>query len=175
MQRARPNPTYLGLEGPAVPDIPLQRLGTELGRNRGIPEPMHIDDMLSNVQIDRLVALIEHDKEQVESTHNRRTHGDVGSQAHLSVVPSADRVCSGQNRRSCVQRGLDTGLGDTDRLLFHGFVNGDLITDIHLVEFVNGADTVVCKHEGTSFNGEFAGFLVSDDSSGQTCGGRSLA
>lgn len=148
--------TYLGLECPAIPDIPLQRLGTELWRNRGIPEPMDIDDMLSDVQIHRLIALIEHDKEQVESTHNRRTHGDIGSQAHLSVVPSADRVCSGQNGRSCVQRGLNTGLGDTDRLLFHGFVNRDLITDVHLVEFVNRADTIVCKHECTGFNGEFA-------------------
>lgn len=124
---------------------------------------MHIHDMLRNVQIDRLIALVKNDEEQVETTHNRRTHCDVGPQAHLSVVPSANRVGCSKDGRSRVQCRLDTGLRDADRLLFHSFVNGDLVTNVHLVEFIDGANTIVGKHERTSFNGKFSGFFISND------------
>lgn len=36
---------------------------------------------------------------------------------------------------------MDTGFSDGDRLLFHCFVDGDLIADVHFVKFVDCADT----------------------------------
>jgi hypothetical protein len=36
---------------------------------------------------------------------------------------------------------VDAGLGDRDGLLFHGFVDSNLVCNVHLVELVNGADT----------------------------------
>lgn len=70
---------------------------------------------------------------------------------------------------------MDTGFGDGDGLLFHGFVDGDLIRDVHLVELVNGADAIVREHEGPGFYGEFARFFVFDDGGGETGGGRGFA
>jgi hypothetical protein len=35
---------------------------------------------------------------------------------------------------------VDAGFGDRDCLLFHGFVDCDLVADVHFVEFVDGAD-----------------------------------
>lgn len=50
---------------------------------------------------------------------------------------------------------LDASLADGDSLLFHGLVNCHLVRYIHLVKFVNAADAVVSKHQGTSLNGKF--------------------
>jgi len=45
----------------------------------------------------------------------------------------------------------------------------DLVANVHLVEFVNGADAVIRKHEGAGFNGELAGLFVFDDGGRETC------
>jgi hypothetical protein len=54
-------------------------------------------------------------------------------------------------------------------------VDGDLVGEVHLVELVYGADTVVGQHEGAGFDGEFAGFLIFDDGGGETGSGRGFA
>ena len=61
------------------------------------------------------------------------------------------------------------------RLLFHGFMNGYLVRDIHLVKLVNGAYTVVRKHQGTSLDGKVTCFLVFDDRCCETGGGGRLS
>ena len=54
---------YLRVERPGVTNISLQSFGTELGMDGLVLEPVHIDDVLRDVQVRLLVALVEHDKE----------------------------------------------------------------------------------------------------------------
>jgi len=132
---------------------------------------MNADDVLSEIPIDLLVALVQDDEEQIEPRHDGSTHSDVGSKGHLPVVPSSDGVGSGEDGRSSVEGRLDSSFGDRDGLLFHGFVNGDLIRDVHLVELVDGADSVVGEHESSGFDGELSRFLVLNNGGGETSGG----
>jgi hypothetical protein len=37
---------------------------------------------------------------------------------------------------------VNTSLGNTNRLLFHSFVNGDLVFNVHFVKFINTADAL---------------------------------
>lgn len=128
--------------------------------------------MFGEVPIDVLVALVEDDEEEVEAAHDWRAHVDVGPERRLAVVATADGVRGREDAGSGVQGGLDARLGNRDRLLLHGFVDCDLVGDVHFVEFVDGADTVVGEHEGAGFDGEFAGFFVFDHGGGETgCGG----
>jgi hypothetical protein len=41
-------------------------------------------------------------------------------------------------------------------------VDGYLVADIHLVEFVNSTYTVVCEHESAGFDGELASLFIFD-------------
>ncbi len=47
-------------------------------------------------------------------------------------------------------------------------MDGDLVADVHLVKLVDGADAIVCKHQGTCLNGEVASFFIFHDSSCQS-------
>lgn len=49
-----------------------------------------------------------------------------------------------------------------------------LILDVHLVEFIDAADTVVCEHQSTSFDTELSSFRVLQDTSGETSSTGSL-
>ena len=86
-----------------------------------------------------------------------------------------DGIGRGQNRSSGVERGLNASLGDRDGLLFHGFVNGDLIFNVHFVELVDATDAVVGQHESAGFNNKLVRLLVTNDGRRQTSGGRRLA
>jgi hypothetical protein len=35
---------------------------------------------------------------------------------------------------------MNAGFGDRDCLLFHGFMDSDLVTDIHFIKFVDSTD-----------------------------------
>jgi len=43
-----------------------------------------------------------------------------------------------------------------------------LILDLHLVKLINATDTMICKHERTSFNAEVTGLWVLDHTCCQT-------
>jgi hypothetical protein len=76
---------------------------------------------------------------------------------------------------------VNPGLGDGNCLLFHGFVDSDLVCNIHLVELVNSADSssvlrvllvkilandpsgTYSQHQSTGLNGKFASFWVFDN------------
>lgn len=136
---------------------------------------MHVDNMLGNIQISPLVALIQDHKEQIKSTHDRRAHLYIGTEGLFPVVATANRVSRRENGCTSVKSGMDTSFGDGNGLLFHGFVDGDLVRDVHLVKFVNGTNPVICQHESTGFNGEIAGFFVLDNGCCQTSGRGRLA
>src|SRR5216683_7440963 len=98
---------------------------------------MHIDDVLCNVEVNLFVAFVQNDEKQVETTHDWSCHRNVSSKSLLAIIPATDGICSSKNRRTRVECGVDTCLGDRYGLLFHRFMNGNLVRDIHLVEFVN--------------------------------------
>ncbi|KAH3660537.1 hypothetical protein OGAPHI_007123 [Ogataea philodendri] len=83
--------------------------------------------MVCQLRVHSLVTFVQNNKEQVESRHDRRSHGQIALQTNFRVVSSSNRVSSGQYGGSGVQGGLNTGLGDGDCLLFHGFVDSNLV------------------------------------------------
>ena len=137
---------HLGVECPSVSNIPLQCLRTEFGVNRFILEPVDVHDVFRDVQVAFLVALVEYNEEQIETTHDRSSHGNVRAQALLPVVPTTDRVRCCEDGGPSVEGGVNSGFGNGNCLLFHSFVNSNLIRDIHLVELVDGTDTVISEH-----------------------------
>ena len=52
-------------------------------------------------------------------------------------------------------------------MLFHSLVDGDLILELHLVELVDAADSVVGKHQSSGLDTHIA-VLVSCDTGSQT-------
>ena len=55
---------------------------------------------------------------------------------------------------------MDTGLGERDGLLLHCLMDSHLILDVHFVELVNAADSVIGKHESSCFDAEVSSLRV---------------
>jgi hypothetical protein len=51
---------------------------------------------------------------------------------------------------------MDTGFGDSDRLLLHDLVDGDTVDVRHLVEFVDADDPSVGEDHRSGFESSFA-------------------
>ena len=156
-------------------NVALELFRAELGLDGLVTVLVHADDVLCEMAINLLVALVQDDEEEIETRHDGGRHVDVGPKRGLAVITPTDRVCCCEDTRARVQGGLNARLGDGDGLLFHGFVNGDLISNIHLVKFVDSADAVISKHQSTGFDGEFTRLLVLDDCRCETRSRRSLA
>ncbi len=45
-------------------------------------------------------------------------------------------------------------------MLLHGFMDSDLILDVHLVKFINAADAIVCQHQSTCLNAELVAVRI---------------
>ena len=123
---------------------------------------MDVDDVVCDLDVGRLVAFVEDHEEQIETTHNRRAHRDILTQRLSPVIPTANRVGRREDGRTRIERRVDASLRNRDSLLFHGFVNGDLVGDVHLVELVDGANTVIREHECTSLDGKLARLFILD-------------
>lgn len=162
---------HFGVESPCVTNVALELIGGEFGSDGTNGVAMNVDDMSSEVEVHIGIALVQDNEEQIEPRHDRGTHGDVGAETLLAVVPSSDGVGGGENGSTSIESCLDTSFGDRDRLLFHGFVDGDLIREVHLVELVDGANAVVGQHERSGFNRELSSLFILDDGSGETCSG----
>ena len=50
-----------------IPNVPLQGLGRELGRNGRVTESVNVDNVLRNVPVHSLVAFVQYDEKQVET------------------------------------------------------------------------------------------------------------
>ena len=84
-------------------------------------------------------------------------------------------VRRGQDGGPRVEVGLDARLRNRYSLLFHRFVNRDLVRRVHLVELVNTTNAVVRQHQGAGLDAELARLAVSRDARRQTGCGRGLA
>ena len=97
---------------------------------------MQVDDVPRVGVVGHLVSVVNEDEEQIEPRH------DGG--AHLNGLS-----CGGEDGGSGIEVCFDSGLGDGDRLLFHGFVDSHGVVNLHLVELVDAADSVVRQHESS--------------------------
>ena len=136
---------------------------------------MHIHDVFCYVEVNFFVAFVQDDEKQIETTHDWSCHRNVSTKRLFAIIPAANGVRSCKYGRPCVECGVDARLGDRYGLLFHSFMNGNLIRDIHFVEFINGADPVIRQHQGTSLDGEVSCLFIFDDRSGKTRSGGSLS
>lgn len=59
---------------------------------------MHVDDVSSDIEVIFLTLLITDYKEQVESTHDRRTDVDIVIKRASPVISAMHRVSSSQDR-----------------------------------------------------------------------------
>lgn len=84
------------------------------------------DDVLSDIEVRGLVALVQHHEEQVEAAHDGRADLHVRLEGLGAVVAAVQGVGRGEDGRPGVEGGLDTGLCDGDRLLLHRLVDGHL-------------------------------------------------
>lgn len=60
-----------------------------------------------------------------------------------AVVSPTDRISSGKNRSTGIQRCLDPCLSDGYGLLFHCLVNSYLVSLVHLVKLIYTADSLI--------------------------------
>ena len=65
---------------------------------------------------------------------------------------------------------MDSCLSNGDGLLLHGLMDSHLILDIHLVELVNAANSVVNQHQGTRLNAKLARLRILPHTRRQTSG-----
>ena len=87
---------------------------------------VHVENMLGDVKVVRLIALVEHDEEEVEARHDGRGKVHVGLEALGAIITARLGVGGGEDRRAGIEGGLDAGLGDRDRLLLHRLVDRHL-------------------------------------------------
>ena len=128
---------------------------------------MHVNDVPCNIEVVFITLLIDNYKEEIKSTHDRRRNVNIVVKRASPIVSAMNRVGSGQDRSTSIQGGMDTGLSDRDSLLLHGFVDGSLISWVHLIELIDAADTVVGEHKGTSLYAKLSCFSVSGDTCSQ--------
>ena len=63
---------------------------------------------------------------------------------------------------------MDSSFGNRDGLLLHSLMNGDLILDVHLVEFIDAAYSMVRQHECSSLDTELTSFWISANACSET-------
>jgi len=90
--------------------------------------------------------MVKNQVNQVESGEESWRQFDVFNDWFLGVVFAFDGVRSGENSCSRVQGTDDTGFGDGDSLLLHGFVKDVSGVIVHFIEFIDAADTTVRKN-----------------------------
>eukprot|EP00166_Cyanidium_caldarium_P006048 ctg_786.g159 len=163
------------LQRAGEPNIPLQLLGAQLRLNGLALMLMQTHNIARDVVVADLVAIVQNHEEQVETRHDRRRHLQIAAQRLGAVVATADRIGRRQHRGARVQGGLNARLGDGDGLLLHGLVNGHLIAQVHLVEFVDATDTIIGQHQRARLDAKLAGLAVLQHRGGQAGRRRRLA
>lgn len=126
-----------------VADVSLHLLHWDLRLDLLLDAPAaHVDahDVPRDSLVPAPLMLVTDDEDHVETGQDGRLEVDVFAGRLHVVVPAEDRVRGRQDGRSRVEDGGDAGLSDRDGLLLHGFVDGDLVADVHLVELVNAAN-----------------------------------
>lgn len=102
----------------------------------GMMTTMRIDDEFGQLLILHWIVFIFDHTQYIETWQNWFGEIDVLGEGHAWIVTSSDWIGGSDNRTTCLQRCDQTGFGNGNRLLFHGFVDGCTILVVHLVELV---------------------------------------
>lgn len=145
----------LGLQGATHLDVGLELCHSEVRGQSSILNSVHVDNMARNVEVLIILLLVNNDKEEVETRHNWRANINIVAQGPRTIISTSERISCCQDRGASIERGVDASFCDRDGLLLHGFVNSNLVLDIHLVELIDTTDSVIGKHQGTSLDTEF--------------------
>mmetsp|Transcript_87559 Transcript_87559/g.283480 ORF Transcript_87559/g.283480 Transcript_87559/m.283480 type:complete len:505 (-) Transcript_87559:852-2366(-) len=132
------------------------------------------DDVVRKPLVLHRVRLISQDTKDVEAAEDgiRKVH--VLGEGALGVVPPLGGVGHRNDGTPRLQCGDDAGLGDGDRLLFHGLMDGRAVLVVHLVELVDETDAFVGQDHGATLEAPVS-VLVAADSSCQPDGTGALA
>ncbi|WVZ21312.1 hypothetical protein V8G54_008634 [Vigna mungo] len=130
---------------------------------------MNSHNMMGNVIICLIIWIINHNIHEIEPRKYSRWKGHIVLKWFRFIIASPSRIGSGKNGRTSIKCCLYSSFCDTNSLLFHGLVNGNLIFDVHLVKFINAADAIVSKHQSTSLNTKLPSFWFLRNSCSQAC------
>ena len=159
----------LRLQGTTNLDVGLKLCHREVRRQCCILNSVHIDNMARNMEVIIIFFLVDDDKKEVETRHNWWADINVVAQGPCTVISASKRISCSQDRGTSIERGVDASFCDRDSLLLHSFMDSNLIFDIHLVELIDTADSMISKHQGTSLDAEFTCLWVLAHRSCQTC------
>ena len=153
----------LGLQGAAHLDVGLELCHSEVRGQSSILNSVHVDNMARNVEVLIVLLLVNDDEEEVETRHNWRADVNVVAEGPRAIISTSERISCGQDRGASIERSVDASFCDRDGLLLHSFVDSNLVLDIHLVELIDTADSVIGKHQGTSLDTEFTCLRILTD------------
>ena len=111
----------------------------------------HAHKMFCQFPVVGLIDAVENQVDEIETTEECWWEVDVLRHRQVRIVSATDWIGGGQDTGSGVQRRDDSRFGDGDGLLLHDFVQDRAGRIIHLVEFVDAADTAVGEDEGARF------------------------
>ena len=127
--------------------------------------PVHADQEIAKMLVLELVGLIANNEEQVESRHDWRCEVQVMLQGLGLVVSSENWISCSQDTRTGIQCGMHSCFGNRYSLLLHGLVDCCLILQVHFIELINTADTVIGEHQSPSLNAHIPVLVFSDTGS----------
>src|SRR5258708_31718091 len=127
------------------------------------------DELRQHLVLNRVNRVFHHTKD-VKTRQDRLGKFDVLRKRNCGIVTASCGVGRCDDSTSCLQGRHYTGLGDRNRLLFHGFVNASSVRIVHLVEFVYEACPLVGKHKSSTFESPFACNRIFPDAGRKTNG-----
>lgn len=129
---------------------------------------VEVDDEGAQIAVDLFIDLVSDYVEDVETGKNGVGEVDVVVEGDLGVVATLERICRCDDRASSPESSHNACLGDRYGLLFHCLVDRCPIMLVHLVKFVNQANTFVSQHQCSSFQLPLICRVIAFDTRSQT-------
>ena len=164
-----------GIERPCEADVAPHLVLREGRFDDGLVAAVDVDNVLGDIVVRDLDALVEYHEEEIESAENGRRQLDVGPQGLGSIISSVYGIGRGEYRSPCIKRGLNPRLGNRNGLLFHRLMNCHLIVLVHLIKLIDATNPIVGQHERSGLDAELSRVLIAHDGGGESGGGGGLA
>lgn len=155
-------------ESAAHLDVGLKLLSVVVGLEGFLLETVHAHNMLGDLVVFIVLFFVADNEKEVEAAHDRSCDLHVVVQRARAIVAAMNGICRSQDRSPCIKSSMDSRLRNGDSLLLHCLVDGRLVVRVHLVEFINAADSMVCQHQCSRFDAELSCFPVLANTSSQT-------
>jgi len=110
---------------------------------------VYIDDVFGDGEVGIFIAFVKDDEKQIETGHDRGGEVEIRFERFGFIISPSNGIRRSEDGGSCVEGRLDASLGNGDGLLFHGFMDGNLIPWVHFIKFVDATNTL---KEGSNVN-----------------------